>query len=162
MANEFSIESNIMEVIQAARMDASVKAQLGNIIAETYNRWSFRLIGSRVQAPGKGLWPVGRLVNPGTRKEWYAKPRKDGSYNPRAQQSGRSLGGWRKIQKGLNLSAINDTVDGRRRFYVPFVHKKNEPSGAAVKQAAEVWAEEFYRSKPEMENVIVRGMNRGQ
>lgn len=159
MSEPLSIETNIKEAIEAARFDASIEAEVGNIITEAYNRFEFRLIGGAVIAPGEGEWPVGRLVNPGTRKEWYAKQRKDGSYNPRSQQSGRSLAAWRSVQRGLNLSAINDAKDGRRRFYADVVHKRGEPLAKDI--AWRIFEEEFANAAPEFERVIARAMNRG-
>ena len=159
MSKPLSIQTNIREAIEAARFDPSIEAAVGNLINDAFNRFKFRLTGAALIAPGEGEWPVGRLVNPGTPREWYATKRKDGTCNPRAQQSGRSVAAWRPVQRGLNLSAVNDAKDGRRRFYSPYVHKKGQPLAKDI--AWRIFEEEFANAAPEFERVIERAMNRG-
>ena len=159
MAKPATITNNLAEVIEGLRLTESTKAAVGNVIAETYNRWFFTLKGSVIRAPGDGAWPVGRIVKLDQPGERYVYPDERGAMPPGWTSSGRSLGAWRHTQRGLNIVAINDAADARRRLYAGYAHKKGEPLAKNI--AWDLWVQEFERSRPEFERVIEQGIERG-
>ena len=159
MSGKLSITNNLGQVIPGLRITESTKAEIANVIVETYARWFFGLKGPTISAPGEGEWPVGRVINLGRENERYVTGDPDPPLG--AVSSGRSLGAWRPVQRGLNIVAINDAVDARRRFYPPYIHKAGKPTGDAARRAWELWTQEFQKSRPDFERVIKQGIDRG-
>ena len=131
-------------------IDAATQRRLEERLAKASIDFKIALKGPSITAPGEGLWPVGAIVNLGTKQERYVDPDWPG-----ARDSGRSLGAWDVTQDGLSVRAVNDAVDARRKRYSEYVHFAGDPTGKAVEDAGEEFERLFNAASEDMADMLV-------